>query len=177
MDGAELIWLVTDETTWAQWWNTSTMARADTCPFAQLQPSCCMINTKQLAKSGFQVGWPWKPSLEAWGPVLEPRTPVQAANAELSVAAGVSWSPNASGALRQAGLWCTIAPSEVSLATRKAPSLSRRSRPDFHCRKPYRRPDTRRRSRSFGLALVPITTPGPSVKASILVSIAFDASW
>lgn len=50
----EVICLITDETAAARWrwWNTSTMARADTCPFVQLQPSCCTISTKQLAKSG-----------------------------------------------------------------------------------------------------------------------------
>ena len=51
-----IIRLTTDETARARWWNTSTMARADTCPLVQLQPSCCMISTKQLAKSGIP-GW------------------------------------------------------------------------------------------------------------------------
>lgn len=77
--------LITDETAAARWWNTSTMARADTCPFVQLQPSCCMISAKQLAKSGIPgplalEARAWKLGALRWGR----ETPVQAANAELS---------------------------------------------------------------------------------------------
>lgn len=89
--------LITDETAAARWWNTSTMARADTCPFVQLQPSCCMISTKQLAKSGIPGRFAlearaWKLGALCWG-----GRPLSGSQCRAVRAAGGSWCPRKLG--------------------------------------------------------------------------------